>query len=98
MDTEENKFNLIIGDKNDLAHISAHCECGSFDFEGDWDDLCSAWPSHVRDPEFTHLYIEKSDHESLSLLSRADGRRFMEITDPDNLQEYDDEIYGDAGL
>lgn len=61
-------FRLIF-DKSDLSDMKAHCECGEFEFEGDWDDLCREWPTHERDPESAYP-ITRRDHENRLLITR----------------------------
>lgn len=60
--------------KGDLGDTHVRCDCGSFEFKGDWDDMCHAWDQHVG----ANGYDEMIRAEPI-FLTREGARRMKEI-------------------
>lgn len=58
------------------TNVHVVCDCGNWEFEGDWDDMCHSWFEHEMDPEYTHLYVSRTN---TTFLSRAGAEKLKEV-------------------
>lgn len=76
---EADRFKTIVHDQSDPTNVHVSCECGEWEFRGDWDDMVSSHFKHIQHPDSHYIYYEKYDHVPQTFLSREAGEKMLEI-------------------